>query len=93
MQLKNALFLAQKKNNLRFKNILKKIKIDLMSNKSLKGFRIELSGRSTGSLMAAREYVSCGRMPRQTIRIPIDYVSFDFATKTGLIGAKIWIHV
>ena len=59
---------------------------------SFKGFRIELSGRSTGSLMASREYVSHGRMPRQTIRIPIDYTAFSFPTKIGVIGAKIWIY-
>lgn len=92
VQLQNALFLAQKQNNLKFKTILKKMKTDLMANKSFKGFRIELSGRSAGSLMAGREYVSHGQMPRQTIRIPIDYISFDFRTKVGLIGAKIWVN-
>jgi small subunit ribosomal protein S3 len=90
--IQNALFLAQKKNNLKFKAILKRIKQSLIKDKSIKGFKVQLSGQSSGSLIAATEYVLHGQLPRQTIRIPIDYTAFDFPTKTGLVGVKIWIY-
>ena len=92
LEIQNALFVAQKKKNLKFQPILKLFKRNLMKQKSIRGFRIQLSGRAAGSLMASREYVLHGQMPRQTIRIPLDYEAFDFPTKIGLVGVKIWIY-
>ena len=63
-----------------------------MSNKEIKGIRIEVSGRLNGIEIARREWLSEGRLPRSTIRADIEY-GFDEALCTyGKIGVKVWLY-
>jgi len=75
-----------------FRQVLKKTISRVMSNKEIKGIRIEVAGRLNGIEIARREWLSEGRLPRSTIRADIDY-GFDEALCTyGKIGIKVWLY-
>lgn len=78
--------------HVKLKTVLKQVARDLNQNPMVKRFRIECAGRSPQSLMAVRECVTSGTMPRQTLRAPIDYCAFPVRTRIRLVGVKIWIH-
>jgi small subunit ribosomal protein S3 len=56
------------------------------------GIRIEVSGRLAGADMARREWVSEGRIPRNTLRANVDYGFAEALTTFGRIGIKVWIY-
>ena len=56
------------------------------------GIRIEVSGRLAGADMARREWVSEGRIPRNTLRANIDYGTHEALTTFGRIGIKVWVY-
>lgn len=56
------------------------------------GIRIEVNGRLAGADMARREWVSEGRVPRQTLRADIDYGTAEALTTFGRIGVKVWVY-
>jgi len=75
-----------------FRRVLKKSIERVMTNREVKGIRMEVSGRLNGIEIARREWLSEGKMPRNTIRADIDY-AFDEAKCTyGKIGIKVWIY-
>ena len=63
-----------------------------MSNKEVKGIRIELSGRLNGVEIARKEWLRQGRLPRNTIRADIDYSQTEAHCTYGAIGVKVWIY-
>ena len=56
------------------------------------GIKIQVSGRLAGADMARREWVSEGRIPRNTLRAHIDYGTAEALTTFGRIGIKVWIY-
>lgn len=75
-----------------FRQVLKKSLDRIMTNREVKGVRMEVAGRLNGIEIARKEWLSEGRMPRNTIRADIDY-AFDEAHCTyGKIGIKVWIY-
>lgn len=56
------------------------------------GVRIEASGRLGGADMSRREWMSEGRVPRNTLRAAIDYGFAEALTTYGRIGVKVWIY-
>lgn len=56
------------------------------------GIRIEVSGRLGGSDMSRREWMSEGRVPRNTLRAAIDYGFAEAVTTFGQIGCKVWVY-
>lgn len=56
------------------------------------GIRIEVSGRLNGADMSRREWMSDGRVPRNTLRASIDYGFAEAATTFGQIGCKVWVY-
>lgn len=56
------------------------------------GIRIEVSGRLGGADMSRREWMSEGRVPRNTLRAGIDYGFAEAKTTFGRIGCKVWIY-
>lgn len=56
------------------------------------GIRIEVSGRLGGSDMSRREWMSDGRVPRNTLRAAIDFGFAEALTTFGQIGCKVWIY-
>jgi len=75
-----------------FRQVLKRSMDRVMQNKEVKGIRMEVSGRLNGIEIARREWLTLGRMPRQTIRADIDYAQTEAYCTYGAIGVKVWIY-
>ena len=75
-----------------FRQVLKRSIERVMSNKEVKGVRIELSGRLNGVEIARKEWLRQGRLPRNTIRADIDYNQTEAHCTYGVIGVKVWIY-
>ena len=75
-----------------FRQVLKKSIERVMANREVKGIRMEVSGRLNGIEIARREWLSKGRMPRNTIRADIDYAQGEAQCTYGKIGIKVWIY-
>jgi len=75
-----------------FRQVLKKSIEKAMSGKEALGIRIEVSGRLNGIEIARREWLSRGKMPRNTIRADIDYAQDEAHCTYGKIGIKVWIY-
>jgi len=75
-----------------FRSVLKKTIERVITNKEAQGIRIEVSGRLNGIEIARREWLSQGRMPRNTIRADIDYAQAEAQCTYGKIGIKVWIY-
>lgn len=56
------------------------------------GVRIEASGRLGGADMSRREWMSDGRVPRNTLRANIEYGFAEALTTYGRIGIKVWVY-
>lgn len=56
------------------------------------GIRIEVSGRLGGSDMSRREWMSEGRVPRNTLRAAIEFGMAEATTTFGQIGIKVWVY-
>lgn len=56
----------------------------------LKGVKIQLSGRLNGAEIARSEWYKQGRVPLQTLRAYVDYVSKTAKTPHGILGIKVW---
>lgn len=56
------------------------------------GIRVRCSGRLGGADIARAEWYREGKVPLQTLRVPIDYGFAEAATTYGIIGVKVWIN-
>lgn len=59
--------------------------------KTLKGFKIQISGRLNGAEIARSEWIREARLPLQTLHADIDYSCFQAHTIYGVLGIKIWV--
>jgi small subunit ribosomal protein S3 len=75
-----------------FRQVLKKSIERVMTNREVKGIRIEVAGRLNGIEIARREWLGQGRLPRNTIRADIDYAQAEAQCTYGKIGIKVWIY-
>lgn len=75
-----------------FRQVLKKSIERVMTNKEIKGIRIEVSGRLNGIEIARKEWLRQGRLPRNTIRANIDYAQYEAHCTYGKIGIKVWLY-
>jgi small subunit ribosomal protein S3 len=75
-----------------FRQVLKKSIERVITNREAKGIRIEVSGRLNGIEIARREWLSQGKMPRNTLRADIDYAQSEAYCTYGKIGIKVWIY-
>ncbi|MGD0576594.1 MAG: 30S ribosomal protein S3 [Candidatus Staskawiczbacteria bacterium] len=75
-----------------FRQVLKKSIERVMTNREVKGIRMEVAGRLNGIEIARREWLGNGRMPRNTIRADIDYAQDEAQCTYGKIGIKVWIY-
>ena len=92
---KRASFLAdflidQLEKRVAFRRALKKT-LKRAEKSRLNGIKIQISGRLNGAEIARTEWVREGRVPLQTLKADIDYVSKNALTIYGLLGIKIWI--
>jgi small subunit ribosomal protein S3 len=56
------------------------------------GIRIRCAGRLGGADIARAEWYRQGKVPLQTLRVPIDYGFTEARTVYGIIGVKCWIN-
>jgi len=74
------------------RRVIKQVLDKIMSQKEVKGARIEVAGRLGGSEIARRQWLKEGRLPRQTIRADIDYAQGGAYCTYGVVGMKVWIY-
>lgn len=58
---------------------------------NVSGIKIQVSGRLNGAEIARREWIREGRVPLQTLRADIDYVTKEANTIYGVLGVKVWL--
>jgi small subunit ribosomal protein S3 len=73
------------------KRAMKQALQNSMSKGSVKGIKIEVSGRLGGAEMARKEHYKEGRIPLHTLRADIDYAVETAFTTFGTIGVKVWV--
>ena len=56
------------------------------------GIRIRCAGRLGGADIARAEWYREGKVPLQTLRVPIDYGFAEAKTVYGIIGVKVWLN-
>ncbi len=56
------------------------------------GIRVRCGGRLGGADIARAEWYKEGKVPLQTLRVPIDYGFAEAKTVYGIIGVKCWIN-
>lgn len=56
------------------------------------GVRIRCAGRLGGADIARAEWYREGKVPLQTLRVPIDYGFAEARTGKGVIGVKCWVN-
>ncbi|MFM7181571.1 MAG: 30S ribosomal protein S3 [Verrucomicrobiales bacterium] len=56
------------------------------------GIRIRVAGRLGGADIARAEWYREGKVPLQTLRVPLDYGFSEARTVYGLIGVKCWVN-
>ena len=93
----NALFVAQNiaqqiERRMQFRRVMKTIIRKSEMNRDIKGIRLEVSGRLNGATIARREWLSKGRLPRQTLRSDLDYGFAEAKCTYGIIGVKVWLY-
>lgn len=75
-----------------YRRVLKAALSKIMSQKEVKGARVQVSGRLDGVEIARREWLQEGKLPRQTLRADIDYAENRAFCTYGTIGIKVWIY-
>ena len=59
---------------------------------NIKGCKIMVSGRLNGAEIARTEWIREGRIPLHTLKIGIEYATYEALTTYGIIGIKVWIY-
>ncbi len=75
-----------------FRRVIKQALEKVMATRTVKGVRIEVSGRLDGVEISRNEWVQKGNLPRQTIRADIEYAFGEAHCSYGLIGIKVWVY-
>ena len=60
-------------------------------NASVKGIKVQISGRLNGAEIARSEWILKGRVPLHTLRAKVQYDSRTARTIYGLLGVKVWV--
>jgi len=68
------------------KQTIKKVQLT-----SMKGVKVEVSGRLNGIEIARSEWKRDGKIPLHTLRAKIDYTHQEAETVYGIIGIKVWL--
>lgn len=80
----------QLKRRVPFRRIVKQA-IRKVQLTSMKGIKIEISGRLNGVEMARSEWKREGTIPLHTLRANIDYTHQKAETVYGVMGIKVWL--
>lgn len=75
-----------------FRRAMKSMLDQVTKNSSIKGVKIEMSGRLGGAEMARREWSAKGTLPLHTLRANIDFARATAYTTYGTLGVKVWLY-
>ncbi|MEK7604014.1 MAG: 30S ribosomal protein S3 [Patescibacteria group bacterium] len=75
-----------------YRRIMKQTIFKTMSNRDVKGVKIQISGRLDGAEIARSEHLEEGSLPLQTLRADIDFAKSTAITTYGTVGIKVWIY-
>ena len=82
----------QMEKRMPFRRAMKMMLEQVMKNSSIKGVKLELSGRLGGAEMSRREWLTKGTLPLHTLRANIDFAKATAFTTYGAIGVKAWLY-
>jgi hypothetical protein len=90
--LKNRMFLSKYFGQNKFQILFKKIVVEFVLSKSIKGFRFQNSGRvKTGQTIAQTDTFSQGALSCQQFSSKLEFKKIAVNTKYGSVGIQIWI--
>jgi len=82
----------QMEKRMPFRRAMKAMMEQVIKNNTIKGVKIEMSGRLGGAEMSRREWGSKGTLPLHTMRANIDFAKATAYTTYGTIGVKVWLY-
>jgi len=82
---------AQLEKRIPFRKALRKA-IQQVRKSSIKGLKVQISGRLNGAEMARSEWSREGRVPLHTLRADITYCARPAQTIYGVLGIKVWLY-
>jgi small subunit ribosomal protein S3 len=88
-----AKFIAEQlEKRIPFRRAIKQT-IKKVQRTTMKGIKIQVSGRLNGVEIARSEWKRDGRVPLHTLRAKIDYIHERADTIYGVIGIKVWLFI
>ena len=82
---------VQLERRVSFRRAMRRV-IKVAMDLGAEGIKIRCSGRLGGADIARAEWYRKGKVPLQTLRIPIDYGVARAETVYGIVGVKCWIN-
>lgn len=82
---------VQLERRISFRRALKR-SIQTAMDFGAEGIRVRAAGRLGGADIARAEWYKEGKVPLQTLRVPIDYGFAEAKTVYGIIGVKVWVN-
>lgn len=82
---------AQLERRISFRRAMKR-SIQTAMDFGADGIRVRCAGRLGGADIARAEWHREGKVPLQTLRVPIDYGFAEANTVYGIIGVKVWLN-
>ncbi len=82
---------TQLERRISFRRAMKRA-VQIAMDLGAEGIRLRCAGRLGGADIARAEQYRQGKVPLQTLRIPIDYGFTEAKTVYGLIGVKCWLN-
>lgn len=82
----------QIEKRVRYRRVLKSALSRIITSKEVKGARVQIQGRLNGTMIARRDGLQKGQLPRQKIRAIIDYGTARAFCTYGVVGVKVWIY-
>ncbi len=75
-----------------FRRTIKQALAKIISNREVKGAKIQIKGRLDGKEIARTEHLEEGLMPLQKLTADIDFAKNTAYTTYGTVGVKVWIY-
>jgi small subunit ribosomal protein S3 len=75
-----------------FRRVIKTMIEQAGKESSIKGIKIQASGRLGGAEMSRLEWAAKGTLPLHTLRADIDFARSIAYTTYGTIGVKVWLY-
>ena len=88
---KGAQVAVQLERRISFRRAMKRA-VQTAMDFGAEGIRIRCAGRLGGADIARSEWYREGKVPLQTLRVPLDYGFAEARTVYGVIGIKCWVN-